>query len=273
MKGLKFKWKLWVWVLLLFGSIQLLGQEVKMLNDAAQRELLFAKVKQIDEFIHRFNFNVNKFNPEVLGISRREEQLPLLFERNYKSQNEQKVDDFSWAAMYSPRLSFYNPDWYAVVKCEATYRGKKVQMDLTLKVQISDNGGASWIIAGAETPFLYTSAECNDPSKMIPPSNNEVGFVGLYRVFNDKNNLSAYYPKTYEADYLSILLYAVKNGEIKFIQPLSIRYYFAQVVDWIFVVEHFNREEKNSGWLISEALPINDQQKADYLHKTLNVEK
>ncbi len=268
----KFKW-LVILLALVHISFQVFGQEVTILNDAAQRELLFAKVKQIDEFIHRFNFNVNKFNPEVLGIERREEQIPLLFERTYKSQNEQKVDDFSWAAMYSPRLSFYNPNWYALVKCEAMYKSKLVHIDLTLKVQISENGGASWIIAGADTPFLYAKADCNDPSKMIPPSNNEVGFVGLYRVFNDKNNLSAYYPNNYQPDYLSILLYAVKNGEIKFIQPLSIRYYFAQVSDWVFVVEHFNREEKNSGWLISEALPISDGDKEDYLQKTLNIKK
>ncbi len=254
-----------------FDSVN--AQQVEMIGDEATREMLFSKVKQIDEFIHRFNFNQNKFNPETINVYSRAEQIPLLFDKQYKSKNEQDIRDFTQAALYSSELSFYNSKWFAKVKCDANYQGKKVTMDLVLKVELNPNGGSSWTIAGVHAPVLFVEAECNDPAKMIPPSNNEVGFAGLSRVFNDKDNLSAYYPQEFEVDYLSVLLYAVKTGQINFIQARSIQYYFYDVNNWIFMVDYFNREQKNSGWLISEAIPIEDKHKEDYLNKQLNLRR
>jgi hypothetical protein len=71
---------------------------------------------------------------------------------------------------------------------------------------------------------------------------------------------------------LEKLISKVKNSEIKFVQVNTISYHLLQLENWLLIVDYFNRNEKNSGWLINTLLKISDEQKQAYLKEHLNVQ-
>jgi len=245
--------------------------QVDIVSDYPNRSDIILRVKQVDEFIHRFNFNEKKIDLTQIPVTRRSEIIPLLVEETYNKENAQVLQNFINASIKSPLISFYDDNWYAVVKCEGVYNRKTVRLNLVLQVEAFQNHSSKWVLTGVNAPFLEIDAECTDPSKLISPSNNEVGFIGLQRIFEDKENITAYSLTTYEPDYLSILLHEVKAGRFIFKKSLVSKYYFTQVQDWVFVLEHFNRSGNNSGWLISEVIPVRENQKKQFLYNELKV--
>jgi len=256
----------------LFCSLDAFSQ-IDIVTDYDNRPELIARVKQVDEFIHRFNFNHQKIDIATLNVNSRAEMIPLLIDYKYAKQQPQKVNSFIQSSLQNELLSFYDDDWYAVVKCEGVYRNKNVRMDLVLQVETFKNHSSKWTLVGAYAPFLNVEADCTDTNKLISPSNNEVGFLGLNRVFADPKNIGAYTPENYQFDYLSILLHEVKLGNFKFTQTLYSKYYFTKIQDWVFVLEHFNREGFNSGWLISEVIAVKEKDKKQFLYDKIQLKK
>ncbi len=254
----------------LFFFLELHAQ-VDIVSDFPNRSDIILRVKQVDEFIHRFNFNEKKIDLNEIRVSRRSEIIPLLVETTYAKQNAQILKNFVQASLQSPLISFYDDNWYAVVKCEGVYNRKTVRLDLVLQVETFPNHSSKWVLVGVDAPFLQIDAECTDPSKLISPSNNEVGFIGLQRIFEDKENITAYSLTTYEPDYLSILLHEVKAGRFIFKKSIVSKYYFTQIPDWVFVLEHFNRSGNNSGWLISNLIPVREAQKKQFLYNEIKL--
>lgn len=259
-------------LLFLFCSLEVISQ-IDVVTDYDNRPELLARVKQVDEFIHRFNFNSQKIDLITLKVNQRSDMIPLLIDQRYAKQHPQKLKSFVQSSLTNELLSFYDDDWYAVVKCEGIYQNKNVRMDLVLQVETFKDHSSKWTLVGAYAPFLNVEADCTDANKLISPSNNEVGFLGLNRVFDDPSNIGAYTPESYQFDYLSILLHEVKLGNFKFKQTLYSKYYFTQIQDWVFVLEHFNREGFNSGWLISELIEVKEKDKKQFLYDNIQLKK
>jgi hypothetical protein len=59
------------------------------------------------------------------------------------------------------------------------------------------------------------------------------------------------------------------TDQIKFVAVKSICYHYLQVPDWIFTVEHFERETKNAGWLITSIRPVSPEEQLRYERKLL----
>ena len=107
------------------------------------------RVKMLDEFFQRFNgkYTVHAFQQENLDsvllekmatvMKDREMMIQFLVnQRNEKLVESPVVKEFvKQVVKDSTLLSFYDPDWYAVITCKIKIKGKEERVNLTLKVQ------------------------------------------------------------------------------------------------------------------------------------------
>ena len=80
---------------------------------------------------------------------------------------------------------------------------------------------------------------------------HEIDFMNLIRVFSDKDNVEQYIEKERSPDYLSMFLYELKKGNLKYQSVTNLKFHFFQINGWYFELANFNRPGGNSGWLIS----------------------
>jgi len=85
--------------------------------------------------------------------------------------------------------------------------------------------------------------------------------MNIHKVFEDPDDLDYYLEKNYNPDQLAIFTGELKNGNLKFEAVNGVKFHFFQVQGWYFEVSYFNRNENNSGWLISNMIRINEKEK------------
>lgn len=242
-----------------------------------QHEENFAfEVKQIDEFFERFN-NQQTLIKEYIAQHydqaevKREDLIMSLFNRQSTSIEEADVHLFI-ESVNNPQkpvfLSFYDDDWFARVKCRVVFEQKERDLLLLLRVQKEVQGASRWIIQNVYADFLLISNE-KDPGTFLNPVSHGTDFMGLNRAFQDPENLKAYLPENYQEDQLSKLVQELQNKRIVFRHVDEISYHFFQIDGWILTVENFQRQEKNSGWLISALVKASSKEKEIIKQKLL----
>lgn len=229
------------------------------------------EVKQIDEFFERFN-NDSTLIKDYISRSYegmevgREDLLVSLFDLKSSHFDKNEVKNFIRTvndSLKPVRLSFYDDDWYARVKCAVVYEGKKQELYMLLRVQKEKNGASKWVVHNVYADFLNTP-NGNNPRAFLNPVSHATDFMGLTRAFEDPENLKGYLTSSFEDDHLSKFAIEMKNNRITFQQVENISYHFFQVDGWVFTVENFQRQEKNSGWLISRLIQANAKEKEEY---------
>jgi hypothetical protein len=103
--------------------------------------------------------------------------------------------------------------------------------------------------------------------RFIPPSSNETDFINLKRALEDIDHLQGYASKDYNPDYLTVFFYMINSGLVRFEYVEEVIYHIIDLPGWSIKVKEFNRNEMNSGWLISDVVK-NSGDKISYL-KTL----
>ena len=229
------------------------------------------EVKQIDEFFERFNNDSTLIkdyifkNYDRMEVDR-EDLLVSLFDLKSSYLNKEDVKSFIQTVNDSLKpvhLSFYDDDWYARVKCTVVYEEKIRELFLLLRVQIEKNGASKWVVHNVYADFLNTP-NGNNPRAFLNPVSHATDFMGLNRAFEDPENLKGYLSSSFEDDHLSKFAIEMQNNRISLKQVENISYHFFQVDGWVFTVENFRRQEKNSGWLISRLIPANEKEKEEY---------
>ncbi|HLZ87190.1 MAG TPA: hypothetical protein VKQ52_08120 [Puia sp.] len=259
-------------------------------NDDGVREANFVtKVVQLDEFIHRFNNDPNSgIRQYYLSHHRpfdksRAQLIRSLF--NY-SQNWDSVqmDRFVQRATDPQRpdsLGFLQGKWYAEAKCSFLYNAAPVEADLILRIQLNPDGTAQWVIAAVKPDFALAREAAAAPViplspaqkrvRFIQPAANDTYFAELDRDFADKRNLPAFFDQQFFERRNSGPFYeALLKDRIRFVAVKKLRYHYLQVHDWIFTVENYERNTRNSGWLISSIRAAGKEERADYEKKLLD---
>ncbi len=248
------------------------GQNIAQthLQDSLQNSLfeqsLKFRVKQVDEFIARFNYEIDTEGKKVqnrLDMQARKKQIASLFDAEYikkvDAKQKQVIVNFinqvcggdSSKQSKFWLISLYDKDFYAKAICKVKYLGKDETLQLTLKIEQDEKKNLRWVIVAAEAKFLEVVPK--DTTKSISPVNHELNFMELSKITEqDAANIAAYTAKNYEVEQLSILLFLIKNKQLKidFVQQLS--FHFSQVQNYTFIVEHKERTKGNVGWLITD---------------------
>lgn len=265
-------------VLSAFLVLQTLAQNFKLEGIAEDESYFYAQTKQVNQFFRRFNGEEDKYGVRYYkGDSLYHDKnfrimyLNMLFDRNTSSSPDSLRKRFVEAVTRDSTpvfLDFHGDCWFAELSCTFRYYGKKEKLILFLKLE-QENLGYKWVLTNVYfdkflKKFFKGEKEIIDHS-FLHPLSHELDFMNMHKVFDDPAYIEYYARKEYQPDYLTLLLYEVKQGNMKFESVDNLKFHFFQVEGWYFELSYFNRPDYNSGWLISKLFRINEKEKKELL--------
>jgi hypothetical protein len=255
-------------------------------NYEKEFETIFAwEVKQIDEFIERFNNKdktlirnyAQKTNNPAKDFSR-ERMLKSLFDAQKKTWNFDDINAFIKDARdENVRLSFYDQNWYAKVNCSVNWNGSPQKASLILKLVVMPDSASKWVISGVTAPFLKSTTlrnlsipEPRDKQSSLNPVSHATDFMNIGRVTENIVNIQNYFsPFELQNEETKIFMQECIAKRLVINGVSNISYHFLQVNNWIFELNQFNRQTNNSGWLISKLVRASKEDKDLYAVKVL----
>jgi len=236
---------------------------------------LYAETKQVNQFFRRFNGEEDlmgeRYYPEDRDYRNpglRKGYLKNLFNNESGLMKEDLKNEFIDDVLdaKAPKfLDFHGGDWFAEVTTKFYFRG--IERYLTLFLQLEkDTVGSKWVITNVYfEPFHRAFADQDSlrdvGQKFLHPMSHELDFINLIRAFQDDQSLENYIAWKYKPDYLTLFIYEYKNGNLQFNAVTRVKFHFFQVDGWYFEISEYNRQGKNSGWLISTLMRINQSDK------------
>lgn len=240
----------------------------------ADEGILNASTKQVNQFFRRFNGEESpkgvryyEGDKDYRNPNLRSKYLNILFDAQntsitdpLKSEFIKKVNNSSTPGF----IDFHGEDWFAEVTTKFLYQGADVYITLYMKL-VPENQGYKWVMWKVYFPHFKSlfNAAPNQTAKFLHPMSHEIDFMNLIRVFNDVDNVELYTDKEYKPDYLSMFLYELKKGNLKYQSVTDLKFHFFQVNGWYFELSNFNRPGTNSGWLISNLMKLQNNNEKD----------
>lgn len=208
-------------------------------------------VKQIDEFILRFNLKELLIQPEQSNSYERDNRT-LLFDKDYYLGNSDNLKEFLTSIEEQKTvLSFYDSTWYAIAECNVTFQGKKDRITLFLQTEQVVDDIYKWSIVDAHGTLLDLVPKTKSDRIRLLPTDNEVNFIALQSATTtNAPNITLYSSKAHANDRLSVFNCLVYNKLLKIDNVQELTYCFTQVKGYKFYVRNFTRNQKNAGWLI-----------------------
>jgi hypothetical protein len=169
----------------------------------------------------------------------------------------------------SPKfLEFHGGMWFAEVAATFSYGGNNENLLLFFQLE-KENLGSKWVITNIyynRFLRLFNKGEENEiAGSFLHPMSHELDFMNLYKAFRDKTYVEYYSGKNYRPDYLSLLYYEIKNGNMSFVSSGQVKFHFFQIPGWYFELSFLNRPGGNSGWLISKLYKISESEKEELI--------
>ena len=85
---------------------------------------------------------------------------------------------------------------------------------------------------------------------------HELDFMTLRKALQDNDTPENYTRHSFEPDYVTLLLYELKNKNLVFETVQQVKFHFFQIDGWYFEIANFNRSGYNTGWLISNLVKL-----------------
>lgn len=210
-------------------------------------------VKQIDEFILRFNLKELLIQPNQNDQYERVNRI-LLFDKSYYRDNTVFLNDFLGSVeKQNTVLSFYDSTWFAIADCNVTFKGKKDKITLILRTERVKDDIYKWSITDANGDILELIPKTQSDRLRLLPTDNEVNFMSLQSVTtSNAQNITLFNEGGHINDRLSVFDCLVYNKLLKIDNVQELTYCFTQVKGYKFYVKNYLRDGKNAGWLISD---------------------
>jgi hypothetical protein len=244
---------------------------------------LYAMNKQVGQFIKRFNMEedqygktLNTSDPKYRNSKLRKDFLPLMFDqfsartsgtlKNYFIDDVTKTDSPTY-------LQFLDTNWYAEVSAEFIYKGNPVNIVLFLTLE-KENLGSKWVLSNAyfnklSNLFPFTDSVLQQ-RLFLHPQSHELDFMNLHKALEDPTHIEYYASQQYHPDYLTLFFYLMKTNQLDFKAISTVKFHFLQIDHWYFELSYFNRDDTNSGWLISNLIYADNNDKKELL-KTFRI--
>jgi hypothetical protein len=237
---------------------------------------LYAETKQVNQFFRRFNGEEDKQGERIYDDDKhfrtyklRKKYLPVLFNLEDNVLTEATKEKFIELVLDKDKpvfIDFHGGKWLCELKTVFQYKGLEQELTLFLVLQ-EEMVGSKWVIDGIYFEPFYQFLKAPDnsnfnDSKFLHPLSHELGFMNIFRVFNESDSLEYFAYKDFTPDYLSLFFYEIKKGNLKFKTVKDLKFHFFQIDGWYFELTYYNRSGYNSGWLISNLLEVDDRNKA-----------
>ncbi|AYB29637.1 hypothetical protein [Chryseolinea soli] len=270
--------RLLFFILLLASSTSLRAQMVGDLEDESK---LYASSKQVNQFFRRFNGEEdekgNRYyegDKQYRSTKLRKKYLGILFDASNKGMTDAVKTDFAKNVLdKSLLLDFHGGNWFSEVHTTFTQNGKDQPVTLFMALE-KDHLGYKWVIQRVYADMFvpYFARDTMKVGKFLHPLSHELDFMNLRKAFLNSDSVSQFAAKSFKPDHLSLFLYEIKKGTLKFKTVTDVKFHFFQIDGWYFELAQFNRPGYNTGWLISNLAKLNTLADMDALRKYLYYE-
>ena len=237
---------------------------------------LYAESKQVNQFIRRFNGQEDEKGNRYYASDKlfqspklRKKYLDVLFDDSNKGISPALRNEFSKAVIDKPLLlDFHGGNWFSEVQTTFALNGKDQPVTLFMELE-KDHLGSKWVIQRVYTK-IFDPAFARDTvriGKFLHPMSHELDFMNLRKAFDNKDSVSQFASKHFTPDYLSVFLYEIKKGNLKFKTVDQVKFHFFQIDGWYFELAEFNRPGYNTGWLISSLVKLTSDADKNLLRK------
>jgi len=244
----------------------------------SDESVFYAQTKQINQFFRRFNGEEDVTGKRLYDtdgdyhtVKLRDKYLKILFDLSSPliTNDEREVFILEVNSKKDPLfLDFHANNWFAEVSSDFTYKGKPIHMILYFKLE-KENLGYKWVLSNVHSgifeKYFNHVGDTISGENFLHPMSHELDFMNLRKMFSNPDKLGYYMEKDYHPDQLSLFLKEYHDGNLKFVSSNTVKFHFFQVPNWYFEISYFNRYQNNSGWLISNLVRVNDQEKKEII--------
>lgn len=211
------------------------------------------QVKQIEEFMVRFNREVTPIVMDSTTTHKDMKMLALLFDADVLEQRRGEVVEFAETMLRDDvKLHFTDTTWIAIANCKVKHKKKLHDIVLYLRTEHIEGNMYKWVIIQAEGDLLILRPQKRSKSYKISPTDNELYFMQLADITGtEPENILNYSKRSFKIDQTSVFFALVASGQLQVEYVEQLTYYF-QTPHYDFFVNYYSREGTNSGWLISD---------------------
>lgn len=264
-------------ILLIMFSSPLSAQ---LVDDMADESKLYSESKQVNQFFRRFNGEEdekgNRYyarDKQYQSAKLRKQYFGILFDEGNTGMSSSLKGDFSKQVLDNEQtilLDFHGPDWFAEVNTVFTRNGEDQPVTLYMELEKS-HLGYKWVIRKVYTDMFKHSFD-RDTIKIgqfLHPLSHELHFMNLRKAFANDDSISQFTVKQFVPDHLSVFLYEIKKGNLKFKSVSEVKFHFFQIDGWYFELSDIKRPGYNTGWLISNLVKLNNDAEKVLLRRYL----
>jgi len=256
------------------------GLHAQIVGDMEDESKLYAQSKQVNQFFRRFNGEEdekgNRYYPndkQYRNAKLRKSYLGILFDESNRGISPSLKAEFTKHVVDKGELSildFHGLNWFSEVNTVFTMNGKDQPMTLFMELE-KDHLGYKWVIRKVYSDFFkpYFIRDTTKVGRFLHPLSHELDFMNLRKAFDHRDSISQFTVKQFVPDHLSVFLYEVKKGNLKFKSVSDVKFHFFQLQGWYFELSNFNRPGYNTGWLISNLVKLNNDSEKNLLRRYL----
>ena len=238
-------------IFLVMLTMPYLGYSQGTFGSSIELENYKFRVKQIGEFMDRFNLKETIIDKK--DSQWKQKNLTVLFNKDsYLKSRALAVNFIKTVIRDSVTLHYSDANWYAEAECNAKLNGKATTITLFLKVERIQKDQYKWVITGAKGKALELNPDKTNPGLKISPVDNEVNFMSLAHITTtEARNIRNYIDHDMNIDNLSVFMALIYQKALKIESVQKLTYHFSNVAGYSFIVQHFERDNTNAGWLIA----------------------
>lgn len=251
-------------IAVIFALITFSVIDAQIFTTVIDEQALQMRVKQIDEFFSRFNYECDFLGKEVSrdtslinNLERRKNTLIALlnFDRYYKNNNIDSVagEFIDFVIKENKRIAYTDTNWYAEVSSSFTMNGKKYPLTFILHTEQLKDVIYKWVIADVRCEqFDFLNDSINSQLSIFPGAHG-ASFISVPDAINlNTSNVRSFFRKDYKPDRLSLFEEFVRKRQIKIGSITKVAYKF-NLGKYKFTVEHIEKGDSyNNGWLVNE---------------------
>jgi hypothetical protein len=269
-----------VFTILILLSLSLRAQLVDEMDDESK---LYAQNKQVNQFFRRFNGEEDEKGERYYPKDRlyrseklRKKYIGILFDASNAGITPELKVEFTKNVIDKEKpaiLNFHGGNWFSEVHTLFLMNGKEVPVTLFMELE-KHHQGTRWVISKVYADIFKPAFERDTVKvgKFLHPLSHELDFMNLRRAFSNPDSVNQYTLKKFVPDHLSVFLYEVKKGNLKFKTVQEVKFHFFQIDGWYFELSQFNRPGYNTGWLISNLVKIKNESEKNLLKKYVYYE-
>lgn len=269
-----------VFIITLFLSHVLQAQLVEDMDDESR---LYAENKQVNQFFRRFNGEEDEKGERYYPKDRqyrserlRRKYIGILFDASNSGIAQELKVQFAKDVLNKDKpviLNFHGGNWFSEVHTTFVMNGKDVPVTLFMELE-KHHQGTRWVIGKVYADIFKASFDRDTVKvgKFLHPLSHELDFMNLRKAFSNADSVGQFTLKKFVPDHLSVFLYEVKKGNLKFRTVNEVKFHFFQIDGWYFEVSQFNRSGYNTGWLISNLVKVKNESEKNLLRKYVYYE-